>query len=69
MTGRAGACGPTLITRALYLGDMDPDKRKMTQAITSDLVMDFRALAECVEDMGTGDLAGDMHIKSKKVKN
>ena len=48
---------------------MDPDEGKMIPAIDSNLVMDFRALAECVEDMGTGDLAGDMHIKSKKVKN
>ena len=42
---------------------MDPDERKMTQAIISDLVMDFRALAKCVEDISTGKLAGDMHIK------
>jgi len=41
---------------------MDPEERKVTQAIIPDLVVDLHALPECVQDMVMGKLAEGRHM-------
>ena len=45
---------------------MDPEERKVIQAIISDLVVDLRALPECAQDIATGNLTGDRHLADLK---
>ena len=45
---------------------MGPKEWKVTQATIPDLVVDLRALAECVQDMAMENMTGDGHMADAK---
>ena len=58
--GRPKTCKDmfTHITQALNSQDLNPEEHRVLQKIICDLLPDFRALPEDVEDISTGPLAG-----------
>ena len=52
----------TLITQALNRYDMDPEERKVTQAIIPDLVVDLHALPECAQGISMENLTGGRYM-------